>query len=208
MKMSQSGAVYQPTTVTYEANTSPQDRWSERPISYLTSFTRTPGHPCGLSCSPLRNFIPTLLLTSSLIFLAVGLILLINGAIGFSDPDKQEDTFYLVATILGVILFGTGVLFLGLFLRQSRRLCCRTGKDPLDPATGQALTVNPSTDLLVAAQYAPVSEVAYQPPVEDSEQSKLMPQENKENNEDTDRMIERDPRIVLSPLNPTTHEDT
>lgn len=46
---------------------------------------------------------------------------------------------------------------------------------------GQALTVNPSTDLLVAAQYAPVSEVAYQPAQqEDTEQSKLMPQENKE----------------------------
>lgn len=72
LKMSQSGAVYQPTTVTYEANTSPQDRWSERPISYLTSFTRTPGHPCGLSCLPLRNFIPTLLLSFSLVFLAIG----------------------------------------------------------------------------------------------------------------------------------------
>lgn len=125
--------------------------------------------------------------------------MLINGAIGYSDIQRKEDSFYLVATILGAIFFGIGVLLLGkfrfkmktksvhiklfaigLFLRQSRRLCCRTGKDPLDPATGQALTVNPSTDLLVAAQYAPVSEVAYQPPSEDTEQSKLMPQENKD----------------------------
>lgn len=47
---------------------------------------------------------------------------------------------------------------------------------------GQTLTVNPSTDLLVAAQYAPVSEVAYQPTNcnEDNEQSKLMPQESKD----------------------------
>ncbi|KAF5293506.1 hypothetical protein FQA39_LY02991 [Lamprigera yunnana] len=207
MKMSQSGAVYQPTTVTYEANTSPQDRWSERPISYLTSFTRTTGNPCGLTCLPSRNIVATVLLSSSLVLLAVGLILLINGAIGFSDSQKQDDSFYLVATIVGAILFGLGIILLGLFLRQSRRFCCHSGKDALDPTTGQALTVNPSTDLLVAAQYAPVSEVAYQPPTEDTEQSKLMPQENKESNEDTDRMIERDPRIVLSPLNPTTHED-
>lgn len=82
----------------------------------------------------------------------------------------------------------------------------------MDTATGQALTVNPSTDLLVTAQYAPVSEVVYQPPAangEETEQSKLMPQENKDlNNEDTDRMIERDPRIVLRPLNPPAHEET
>lgn len=99
----------------------------------------------------------------------------------------------------------------------------------MDTSTGQALTVNPSTDLLVTAQYAPVSEVVYQPPTtnEDTEQSKLMPQENKElrwialfskllelifefisSNEDTDRMVERDPRIVLRPLNPPAHEET
>lgn len=59
-------------------------------------------------------------------------------------------------------------------------MCFRSGKDHLDTSGGQALTVNPSTDLLVAAQYAPVSEVAYQPPQEDTEQSKLMPQENKD----------------------------
>ncbi|XP_031330657.1 uncharacterized protein LOC116179104 isoform X2 [Photinus pyralis] len=184
--MSPSGAVYQPTTVTYEANASPQERWSDRPISYLTSFTRTSG--AGAICA------------------VIGLILLINGAIFYSDPQTIGEGFYLTCTILGALIFCVGVFLFGMFLRQSRRLCCRTGKDPLDPVTGQALTVNPSTDLLVAAQYAPVSEVAYQPPSEDTEQSKLMPQEHKD--EDTDRMIERDPRIVLSPLNPTTHEDT
>lgn len=50
----------------------------------------------------------------------------------------------------------------------------------MDTTGSQALTVNPSTDLLVTAQYAPVSEVVYQPPQEDTEQSKLMPQDNKE----------------------------
>lgn len=51
----------------------------------------------------------------------------------------------------------------------------------MDASGAQALTVNPSTDLLVTAQYAPVSEVVYQPPQEDNtEQSKLMPQEQKD----------------------------
>lgn len=60
-------------------------------------------------------------------------------------------------------------------------MCWRNVKDHLGTSGGQNLTVNPSTDLLVAAQYAPVSEVAYQPAQqEDTEQSKLMPQENKE----------------------------
>lgn len=61
-------------------------------------------------------------------------------------------------------------------------MCWRNAKDHLGTSGGQNnLTVNPSTDLLVAAQYAPVSEVAYQPAQqEDTEQSKLMPQENKE----------------------------
>lgn len=67
------------------------------------------------------------------------------------------------------------------FMRLTRRMCWRNVKDHMCTSGGQALTINPSTDLLVAAQYAPVSEVAYQPAQqEDTEQSKLMPQENKE----------------------------
>lgn len=66
-------------------------------------------------------------------------------------------------------------------MRLTRRVCWRNTKDHLSGAGGQDLTVNPSTDFLVSAQYAPVSEVAYQPAQqEDSEQSKLMPQENKD----------------------------
>jgi hypothetical protein len=46
----------------------------------------------------------------------------------------------------------------------------------------QILTLNPSTDLLVTAQYAPVSEVSYQPPAvsEEEETRKLMGSDNKE----------------------------
>lgn len=66
-------------------------------------------------------------------------------------------------------------------MRITRRMCWRNVKDHMGTSGGQNLTVNPSTDLLVTAQYAPVSEVVYEPTkTEDSEQSKLMPQENKE----------------------------
>lgn len=43
-------------------------------------------------------------------------------------------------------------------------------------------TMNPSTDFLVSAQYAPVSEIAYQPPaVSDEEETrKLMGSDNKD----------------------------
>lgn len=43
-------------------------------------------------------------------------------------------------------------------------------------------TMNPSTDLLVTAQYAPVSEIAYQPPAvsEEEETRKLMGSDNKD----------------------------
>lgn len=46
----------------------------------------------------------------------------------------------------------------------------------------QILTLNPSTDLLVTAQYAPVSEISYQPPAvsEEEETRKLMGSDNKE----------------------------
>lgn len=106
-------------------------------------------------------------------------IMLLNGAIGYSDGDPQDGGYYLTVTIIGAVFFGLSVLTLAVFLKMTRRLCFRNGKDHLDAVGNPSLTVNPSTDLLVAAQYAPVSEVAYQPPQED-EQSKLMPQDHKD----------------------------
>lgn len=89
-------------------------------------------------------------------------------------------------------------------------MCWRNVKDHMGTTGGQNLTINPSTDLLVTAQYAPVSEVVYEPAkAEDSEQSKLMSHENKEiSNEDADRMVANDPRIVLRPLNAALNEET
>lgn len=133
-----------------------------------------------------------------------------QGLIGYIDmPPAASETFYLSMAIIGALVFGVGFVFVVLFLRMNRNWCYRAGKDHLDGGGAQALTVNPSTDLLVAAQYAPVSEVTYQPPNEESEQSKLMPQENKDITDETDRMLETDPRIVLRPLHQQNmHEET
>lgn len=70
--MSQSSAVYQPTTVTYEANGRP-DRWQDRPISYLaSSVTQAARRPCGLSCLPSRNLLPVVLITSCVACFSLG----------------------------------------------------------------------------------------------------------------------------------------
>ncbi|KAL3273871.1 hypothetical protein HHI36_015297 [Cryptolaemus montrouzieri] len=201
-----SGAVYQPTTVTYESN---GDRWQDRPISYLAStVTDVARRPCGISCLFCRGFCPVVLLTACVTCFIIGLVLLIQSAFGYSGTQQNEDA-YLFLIVFGALFLCVSFILFVFFLRMTRRWCWSNGKDHLDMVGSQGLTINPSTDLLVTAQYAPVSEVAYQPTQEDSEQSKLMPQENKDLlKEDTDCMIERDPRIVLRPLNQPIHEDT
>lgn len=70
--MSQSGAVYQPTTVTYESN-SPQEQWTSRPISYLaTTVSEAARRPCGLPCLQNRNVLPLALFVSFIALLVIG----------------------------------------------------------------------------------------------------------------------------------------
>ncbi|XP_076263963.1 uncharacterized protein LOC143198482 isoform X2 [Rhynchophorus ferrugineus] len=204
-----SGAVYQPTTVTYESN-GPPENWQDRPISYLGSISQTARRPCGLSCLPSRNVLPLVLITSCIACFSLGLVMLINGALGYSETSENKEDIYLIVTIFGALFFALSILLFMFFMRITRRMCWRNVKDHMSTSGGQNLTVNPSTDLLVTAQYAPVSEVVYEPTkTEDTEQSKLMPLDNKEiTNEDADRMVENDPRIVLRPLNAAINEET
>ncbi|XP_030745409.1 uncharacterized protein LOC115874397 isoform X2 [Sitophilus oryzae] len=204
-----SGAVYQPTTVTYESN-GPADRWQDRPISYLGSISQSGRRPCGLSCLPSRNVLPLVLITSCIACFALGLAMLINGALGYSETSENKEDVYLIVTIFGALFFALSILLFLFFMRITRRMCWRNAKDHLGTSGGQNLTVNPSTDLLVTAQYAPVSEVVYEgTKSDDTEQSKLMSHETKEiSNEDADRMVENDPRIVLRPLNSVVNEET
>ncbi|XP_044732876.1 uncharacterized protein LOC123295552 isoform X2 [Chrysoperla carnea] len=114
----------------------------------------------------------------------------------------------LVCAIVGILLTIVGIFFVGVYVRSCRRRKTCTwwrGKDLTSSNTREngvaaSAAMNPSTDLLVTAQYAPVSEVAYQPPaaLAAEERSKLMA-ENKDCGEESDRMLESDPRIVLRP---------
>jgi len=151
------------------------------------------------------------LITSCVACFTVGLVMLINGALGYSETSENRGDLYLIVTVFGALLFALSILLFMFFMRITRRMCWRNVKDHVGASGGQNLTVNPSTDLLVTAQYAPVSEVVYEPAAktDHSEQSKLMPRDNKDiSNEDADRMVENDPRIVLRPLNAAVNEET
>lgn len=63
-----SGAVYQPTTMQ-----EPQERWHDRPISYLAStVSQTARRPCGLNCLPSRNVLPLVLISSCVACFSLG----------------------------------------------------------------------------------------------------------------------------------------
>ncbi|XP_063235232.1 uncharacterized protein LOC134538128 [Bacillus rossius redtenbacheri] len=208
--MPPSGPVYQPTTVTYEQ----QSDWT--PVSYLS---QTVGN--GMNRPRCVQWV---LLILGLFTLAAGLIMIVEGAVDYADSrqhgrgeglerdDSGDDYTKDVAIMVGGSLLGLlGILMLLLYARMSRRRkgCpCFPSKEQrlarqLDSqaGNGQVLTLNPSTDLLVTAQYAPVSEIAYQPPAvsEEEETRKLMGSDNKECVEESERMLESDPRIVLRP---------
>lgn len=69
------------------------------------------------------------------------------------------------------------------------------------PGGGQILPLNPSTDPLVShTQYAPVSEIPQR--IDDEERRNLMPDSKDclSSAEESDRMLDPDPRIVLRPI--------
>uniref|UniRef100_A0A0A9Y067 DNA-directed RNA polymerase III subunit RPC3 n=2 Tax=Lygus hesperus TaxID=30085 RepID=A0A0A9Y067_LYGHE len=209
--MPTSGPVYQPTTVSYEQ----QNEWP-RPGSYLSQTVSSNFR------SP--RCLQWILLAFALFSFGAGLIILIEGTVDFNDnlqiPMKDGEgndipgnsSSRLGLTIIGSIMIVVGVILFIAYIRIAirRKECpCYPSKEErlamhLDAqgGNGQIHTMNPSTDLLVAAQYGPVSEIAYQPPahLEHEERSKLMATDHKDSNEENERMLENDPRIVLRPL--------
>jgi len=208
--MPTSGPVYQPTTVGYEQ----QSEWS-RPGSYL-SQTVNGGPRC----------VQWVVLAIGIFSISAGVIMVAEGTVDFTDNKQtrledehgnvapastDETTGQVIITVAGALLCVIGILLIGVYIRIVRRRngcpCLPTKEQRLarqldsQVSNGQILTVNPSTDLLVAAQYGPVSEIAYQPPQQDSEETrKLMATDNKECTDESERMLESDPRIVLRPL--------
>lgn len=154
-------AVYQPTTVTYEQQPTDQ-RWN-CPISYFSrrvtsSLNRAVCLRIGLC------------LLGSTLFV-IGLALLIAGGVQYSNsPSSTSDGDNGFGTLIagGVILF-LGLIFAGLGGWTWSRL--GGGKEAPTSGAAALTALNPSTDPLVAAQYAPVRDA---PPAPDDEMRNLM----------------------------------
>lgn len=206
--MPSGGPVYQPTTVSYET----------RPGGLLGQTSAV--SPMKVLKKPMPQ---VALLLFALISIAAGVAMIASGAADFADSEehKQELGIETVETSegidIGVVTGGIfmtiiGFCLIGLYIKVAdwRRNCvcpCYFSKKQslarqLQGNTGgQILALNPSTDPLVShTQYAPVSELP--PRLEDEERRNLMP-DNKEclsSAEESDRMLDPDPRIVLRPI--------
>ncbi|CAG9584755.1 unnamed protein product [Danaus chrysippus] len=176
-------AVYQPTTVTYEQQPNDQ-RWN-CPISYFSRRVTS-------SLNRALCIRVALCLLGSTFFI-IGLALLIAGGVQYSDstaPTQDDNGFG--ALIAGGVILCLGLLFAGIggWAWSSR---WGGGKEATNNAA--ALTaLNPSTDPLVAAQYAPVRDA---PPAPDDEMRNLM--DNKEclsSAEESDKMLDGRPSVA------------
>ncbi|XP_028027061.1 uncharacterized protein LOC114240640 [Bombyx mandarina] len=179
-------AVYQPTTVTYEQQPNDQ-RWN-CPISYFSrrvtsSLNRAVCLRIGLC-----------LLGST--FCVIGLALLIAGIVQYSNTPDTTPTGS--DNGLGTLIAGGVILLLGLIFAAfgawiwSSRLT--GGKEAPSSGAAGLTALNPSTDPLVAAQYAPVRDA---PPAPDDEMRNLM--DNKEclsSAEESDKMLDGRPSVA------------
>lgn len=169
----------------------------------------------------LKKRVPQMILVGfALLSIAAGIVMISNGAVDYvaTEEHKENETNFetreeldIGVVIAGVFAIMVGFCLLGLFLKVSdwRRNCtcpCYLSKKQglarqlQGNSAGQILALNPSTDPLVShTQYAPVSEIPARP--DDEERRNLMP-DNKDclsSAEESDRMLDPDPRIVLRP---------
>ncbi|BES99196.1 Hypothetical protein NTJ_12013 [Nesidiocoris tenuis] len=195
--MPPSGPVYQPTTVSYEQ----QSDWPHAG-SYLSQTVSN-----GLR-SP--RCLQWLLLAFSLFTFGAGLIILIEGTVDFSDNlqlevmdgDGKAIQDNSTASRLGLTIIGSIMILVGIILFLAYiRIAMRRKECPCYPSKEERLAMHIDAQC-GNGQYGPISEIAYQPPtaLEHEETSKLMATDHKEGNEESERMLENDPRIVLRPL--------
>uniref|UniRef100_A0A0K8TL50 Putative conserved plasma membrane protein n=1 Tax=Tabanus bromius TaxID=304241 RepID=A0A0K8TL50_TABBR len=205
--MPSGGSVYQPTTVSYETR-----------AGGLLAQTATTS-PLKLLKKPIPQIA---LLILSLLLIAGGVIMIAKGAEDYAETEEHKGELDVNASEtaegidIGVVIGGVfltifGFCLVGLYIKVAdwRRNCvcpCVLSKKQGLARTlngngaGQILALNPSTDPLVShTQYAPVSELPTRP--DDEERRNLMP-DNKDclsSAEESDRMLDPDPRIVLRP---------
>uniref|UniRef100_A0A1Q3FXS7 Putative secreted protein n=2 Tax=Culex tarsalis TaxID=7177 RepID=A0A1Q3FXS7_CULTA len=208
-----SGPVYQPTTVSYE--TRPGTGAGGGLLAQTTAAS---------SLKMLRKPAAQMaVLVFGLISLAAGIVMIASGSADYSDteqhpethpddgsttPEERLDIGLIVAGVFVTIL---GFVLLGLYIKVAewRRNCvcpCTFSKKQSlarqlqgNSCGGQILALNPSTDPLVShTQYAPVSEIP-----QEEERRNLMPDSKDSclsSAEESDRMLDPDPRIVLRPI--------
>ncbi|XP_046394616.1 uncharacterized protein LOC124162208 isoform X1 [Ischnura elegans] len=205
--MPASGPVYQPTTVSYEQ----QSDWT--PTGYLSQTVSSSLPSRGKCLQWLVLAIGVLTFAAGLIMAVEGAIDYENQARNFEDnpplpslssplPPAESPPSHsvvdLVVAIFGALLMVIGIVMIMAYVQMVRKRkrfmlrCLATKEQTLvrqlrdnQVQNGQILTLGPSTtDLLLTAQYGPVSEIAYQPPIvveeEEEETRTLMGSENKE----------------------------
>ncbi|XP_031629282.1 uncharacterized protein LOC116344733 isoform X2 [Contarinia nasturtii] len=200
-------SVYQPTTVSYEP----------RPGSLLSQTT---------AVSPLqvlrKPYVQVILLTLGIISITGGIVLIVNASddYEYTEEHRQEKPMEMVETaeaiditliVGGILLTLFGFVLVALYIKVAewRRQCvCPCGLSKKQglmarqlQTSGTQLPLNPSSfDPLVShTQYAPVSEL----PRPDDEECRTLMTDNKDclsSAEESDRMLDPDPRIVLRPL--------
>lgn len=200
------GPVYQPTT--YNVGYEPQTEWAQQSRrSRLSKFLDwiQSDECCG------KIFLVSVVIVALVVTIIIveGFAVMISGGYLFLGSDSAAISVLMYALFVTFIVAGCILLFMVYlrFVRNKRfyfwpfirkeglsRQMSGQGRN------GQAMVLNPSTDLLVtAAQYGPVIEA---PPTmhEEDETKNLMSNENKEINEETEeRPNDLDPRIVLRP---------
>ncbi|XP_055303791.1 uncharacterized protein LOC129569202 [Sitodiplosis mosellana] len=200
-------SVYQPTTVSYEP----------RPGSLLSQTT---------AVSPLqvlrKPYVQLILLILGVLSITFGIVLIVNASDDYEHAEEHrgEQPMEMIETaeaidisliVGGILLTLFGFVLIALYIKVAewRRHCmcpCGLSKKQglarqLQSGTGGTqLPLNPSTDPLVShTQYAPVSEL----PRPDDEECRTLMTDNKDclsSAEESDRMLDPDPRIVLRPL--------
>ncbi|XKL68643.1 hypothetical protein PGB90_006412 [Kerria lacca] len=199
------GPVYQPTT--YNVGYEPQCEWPQQPRR--NRFTKLADWLQSDECCR-RIFIAScIVIVLFIVFIVLEAIFTLifgQNIIKYDDP-LYAVVLYTSFTIVVVACIISLTLVYLRFMRNKRfyfwpfmrkeglaRQMSSQGRN------GQAMVLNPSTDLLVTpAQYGPVMEA---PPTmhEEDETRNLMGSENKEMNEEPEeRHLDSDPRIVLRP---------
>lgn len=162
----------------------------------------------------------TLVLVISVMFAVMGLVMIIVGATSYQSLEvgslkEVNSTAYIIILCLGVLMEVVAILAIIFYMRNmGYYVPCCPGKIALirKRLHENQMMVNGQLVMAgepVSAQYCPPTQPGVgntpPPPYTDvSEEQRLM-EEKVDLGEDTERILEEDPRIVLTPLKP--HEE-